>query len=242
MKFILLVLGVLSLIYGLLVLGTGSETGFWMIWEFISIFFFLWAWLVHKKFFVTHIKLGVYFHALIIIGLLILIAFSVKILSGFSEKGKPNLDYIIVLGAQVRQDGPSVVLKYRLDASVKYLNDNPNAVCIVSGGQGPNEPFTEAKGMADYLCQQGIAPERILLEDQSANTFENIGFSKAFIDFSENGVGIITNNFHMYRGLKIARDQGLENVCGIAADSTALYLPNNILREICSLIKVIIFG
>ena len=242
MKFILLILGILSLIYGLLVLGTGSGTGFWMVWEIISIFFFLWALLVHKKFFVTHIKLALCFQSLIIIVFLILIVFSVKIFSGFDEKGMPDLDYIIVLGAQVRQDGPSVVLKYRLDAAVKYLNDNPNTVCIVSGGQGPNEPFTEAKGMADYLCQQGIVPERIILEAQSASTFENISFSKAFIDHSENGVGIVTNNFHMYRALKIARDQGLENVCGIAADSTALYLPNNILREICCMIKAILLG
>ena len=147
-----------------------------------------------------------------------------------------NLRYYI-LGAQVREDGPSVVLRYRLDAAIEYLNENPNTICIVSGGQGFNEPFSEADGMADYLIENGIEKSRILLEDESTNTLENIRNSKALMESSYNGVGIVTNNFHVFRAVQLAKAQGLENVCGIAADSSKIYLPNNVLRECCGILK-----
>ena len=91
--------------------------------------------------------------------------------------------------------------------------------------------------MADYLVKQGIDKERIILEDTSRNTVENIKNSKAFMSDSYNGVGIITNNFHVFRAVKIAKAQGLESVYGIAAESHAFYLPNNVLRECCGILK-----
>ena len=78
------------------------------------------------------------------------------VVSHMHDKGEDGLDYIVVLGAQMRQNGPSVVLQYRLDEAIKYLNDNPDTICIVSGGQGYNEPCTEAQGMAEYLEKKGV--------------------------------------------------------------------------------------
>ena len=147
-----------------------------------------------------------------------------------------------MLGAQVRVNGPSVVLRHRLDAAVEYLAENPETKCIVSGGQGVNEPVTEAEGMALYLIQHGIAEERILLEDQSGNTLQNMRFSMALIEEPEASVGIVTNDFHLYRAVRIARKQGLANACGIAAYSNRLYLPNNMLRECMGILKDWIFG
>lgn len=80
----------------------------------------------------------------------VLATFCGMIIGEFSSTGKQNLDYMIVLGAQVHEDGPSVVLKYRLDAAIDYLNENPDTNCIVSGGQGANEPFPEAKGWNEW--------------------------------------------------------------------------------------------
>ena len=74
----------------------------------------------------------------------------------------PGRDYLIVLGAQVRETGPSVVLQYRLDEAAAYLEENPDTCCIVSGGQGANEPFPEAEGMRRYLEEKGIAPEGVM--------------------------------------------------------------------------------
>ena len=236
-KYILVILGILSAFYGILVLQVGSGTLFWLIWEAIGVIFLIWAFLLHRDYFEAHPKIRNTFRVLIISAVAVLVMFCGMISSEFTAKGNHNLDYIIVLGAQVREDGPSVVLRYRLDAAIEYLNENPNTICIVSGGQGFNEPFSEAEGMADYLIENGIEKSRILLEDESTNTLENIRNSKALMESSYNGVGIVTNNFHVFRAVQLAKAQGLENVCGIAADSSKIYLPNNVLRECCGILK-----
>ena len=236
-KYILVILGILSAFYGILVLQVGSGTLFWLIWEAIGVIFLIWAFLLHRDYFEAHPKIRNTFRVLIISAVAVLVMFCGMISSEFTAKGNHNLDYIIVLGAQVREDGPSVVLRYRLDAAIEYLNENPNTICIVSGGQGFNEPFSEADGMAEYLIENGIEKSRILLEDESTNTLENIRNSKALMESSYNGVGIVTNNFHVFRAVQLAKAQGLENVCGIAADSSKIYLPNNVLRECCGILK-----
>lgn len=98
----------------------------------------------------------------------------------------------------------SPVLKYRLDKAVEYLNENPDTVCIVSGGQGSNEPWSEAEGMARYLQEKGIDTARILTEDQSQTTGQNITNSKKLMKEGAS-VGIVTNNFHVFRALQIAK-------------------------------------
>ena len=236
-KYILMILSLVSILYGVLILQIGSGTGFWIIWEMIGVFFFIWAILLQKKFFDSRRTLKIIFHSMIIVVLAVITMLGGMITTEFKSKGHQNLDYIIVLGAQVRENGPSVVLQYRLDAAIEYLNKNPDTICIVSGGQGVNEPFSEAEGMAKYLLENGIEMKRILLEDKSRNTVENIQNSKDLMGESYNGVGIITNNFHVFRAVQIAKTQGLKGVSGIAADSNALYLPNNVLRECCGILK-----
>ncbi len=240
-KCILIVLGIISMLYGAMILGVGSGTKFWLIWEMIGAFFLFWTLLVHKRYFILHQKLGILFYSMLALGATIFVLLCSMIGTEFHSKGPKNLDYIIVLGAQVRTNGPSVVLKYRLDAAMDYLNENEETICIVSGGQGANEPFSEAKGMADYLVKNGISPDRILLEDQSTNTVENISFSKELLEMDYENVGIVTNNFHVFRAVQIAKAQGLHNVCGIAAPSNTTYLPNNILRECMGILKDWIF-
>lgn len=139
------------------------------------------------------------------------------------RKGEPNLDYLIVLGAQVKEKGPSAALKFRLDTAYDYLVENENTLCIVSGGQGANEPHSEAQGMYDYLVEKGIAKERIIMEDKSTDTSENIAFSSVFLDMEKDRVGIVTNNFHVFRGVHLAKHQGIRNVCGIAASVQYLF-------------------
>lgn len=236
-KLILIIFGIIAAIYGIFILQVGSGTKFWLIWEAIAVFFFLWAFLLYKNFFETHKIIRRIFQLLLTAGVIILITFVGLIAGKFASKGEQGLDYIIVLGAQVRENGPSTILRYRLDEAIDYLNENPNTICIVSGGQGVNEPFSEAEGMAKYLAQNGIEKERILLESKSTNTVENIRNSKGLMDESYNGVGIVTNNFHVFRAVQIAKMQGLENVSGIAAYSHAFYLPNNVLRECCGILK-----
>lgn len=236
-KYILFCISIISVIYGILILQVGSGTKFWLIWEAIGGLFFLWAVLVQKDFFAVHAKAGRIFHALVIIASIVLVTFCGMIVGEFNAKGKANLDYIIVLGAQVRENGPSVVLRYRLDEAITYLSENSDTICIVSGGQGANEPCSEAEGMAKYLLEKGIDEKRILLEDQSRNTVQNIQNSQKLLEHPDNSVGIVTNNFHLFRAMHIAETQHIENVYGISAYSKPLYLPNNILRECFGILK-----
>ncbi len=234
------VLAVLCVIYSGMVLATGSGTSFFLVWIGLALLFFLFGYSIWKSFWkkVPRLVKGICI-AVVTVGFMAFFIIEGCIISRMNEKGEAGLDYIIVLGAQVRESGPSVALKYRLDEAVEYLEDNPETICIVSGGQGANEPYSEAEGMARYLKEQGIDASRILLEDKSLNTEQNMEYSKALIKEGAS-VGIITNDFHLFRAKQIARKYGLDNICGIAAKSTPVYLPNNMLREFLAEIKFLL--
>lgn len=164
------------------------------------------------------------------------------VLSRFYSDAEEGLPYIVVLGAQMKENGPSVALKRRLDRAYGYLADNPDTVCIVSGGQGSNEPVSEAEGMKEYLLLRGIDAERILMEDASASTQQNLAFSKALIAEEDAKVGIVTSNFHVYRSLQLAKKQGYREPVGLSASSGLYFLPNNMLREFFGIMKDWLFG
>lgn len=231
------VLAVLCVVYSGMVLATGSGTSFFLVWIGLAVLFFLFGYSIWKSFWkkVPRLVKGICI-AVVAVGFTAFFIVEGCIISQMHEKGEAELDYIIVLGAQVRESGPSAALKYRLDEAVEYLEDNPKTICIVSGGQGANEPYSEAEGMAQYLKEQGIDASRILLEDKSLNTEQNMEYSKALIKDGASA-GIITNDFHLFRAKQIARKYGLDNICGIAAKSTPVYLPNNMLREFLAEIK-----
>lgn len=155
--------------------------------------------------------------------------------AGFGSADTP-CQYVIVLGAGVNGTVPSLSLRYRLDAAYDYLTANPDAICIVSGGQGPGEDITEAACMYADLTAHGIAPERIWLEDAATNTRENIANSLSLIE-EKTGVrpesaGIISSEYHLYRAGMFASEQGLEMV-GIPAKTRWVSLRiNYFLREI----------
>ena len=164
------------------------------------------------------------------------------IFSQFSAQAGSGADYVIVLGAQWKTSGPSYVLRKRLDKAIEYLQANPSTHVIVSGGQGPNEPIAEAEGMYGYLMESGISGERIRKEDQSSSTYENLAFSSKLLDKKQDRVVLVTNNFHVFRALKIAQKQGYLQVEGLAAGSYPAMLPNNLLREFLGVIKDFLVG
>ena len=119
---------------------------------------------------------------------------------------------VVVLGCQVFPDGhPSLMLRGRIQAAYRYLTDHPEAVCIASGGQNGSEPVSEAQCIRDTLVSMGIAPERILLEDRSRSTEENLAFSARLI--AERGlptaVAVASDNFHQLRAAIWAQRSGL---------------------------------
>jgi hypothetical protein len=92
-------------------------------------------------------------------------------------------DFILVLGCGIFPDGSlTQTLQNRLDAALEYYNQHPDAVFVVSGGQGPKEPVPEATAMKNYLMSKGIPEEKILTESKSTSTNENMKFSKQIIE------------------------------------------------------------
>ena len=163
-------------------------------------------------------------------------------LSCFNDKGVKNLDYIVVLGAQMRNDGPSTIFRYRLDAAYDYLTENPETICIVSGGQGVNEPVCEGDGGRSYLISKGIESSRVIAENKAMDTSENIVYSLELIDHCHADsdklkVGIVTNNFHLFRGVHLAKKLTDKDIYGIAAYTLPWYLPNNMARECFGIIR-----
>ena len=230
----------MSFLYGISILNVNSGTLFYLIWFLISAFFIIIDLLIYFKVFEKYKVFKKIFIWVCSIGICIFLVILSLIISKMNVKPVKNLDYIIVLGAQVKESGPSVVLRYRLDRAVSYLKENDNTLVIVSGGKGINEPATEASVMKEYLVNNGINENRIIIEDKSNTTKENLINSKK-ITRDNKSIGIVTNNFHMYRALLIGKKYKVKAV-GIPSKSNSYYLPNNLLREVFAYIKFIILG
>lgn len=158
-----------------------------------------------------------------------------------ANKTPPQNTTAIVLGCKVNGTVPSRMLRGRLDKAVSYLNENPGALCVVTGGQGYGEDISEGEAMADYLIGKGISPDRIYIENRSSDTEENIKFSKEIIDRENLGTEavIISDGFHVFRGTLIAEKQGLE-AYGAGAFTEIFLFPCYYVRELYGLIEEII--
>ena len=161
------------------------------------------------------------------------------ILHGQSVGPEPEADYIVVLGAGLRGDRPSLVLQYRINAAAEYLQKNPDTTAIVSGGQGPDEWISEAEAMRRGLEAKGISGDRIILEDASTSTEENLTYSKKLME-DDVSVVIVTNKFHVYRALHIAGECGYTDVSGLGADNVSWLNPTNYLRECLAVVKDVV--
>ena len=235
---VLCILGALSIAYGVTVMLAWSGTPFFAVWYVLGVVLLLAAWGVHAGVFaglpVLAKRVGVGVLVVLALGLAVLEGL---VLKGFGAKGEPDLDYLVVLGAQVREDGPSRVLQYRLDTAVEYLAANERTQCVVTGGKGAGEPRAEAHVMAEYLEQHGVSAGRITVEDASLSTAENFANTLRLVDVADARVGVVTNDFHIYRSVRIAQRKGMHNACGIAAGSNPGFLPNNMLREALCIVK-----
>ena len=147
-----------------------------------------------------------------------------------------HMDYLVVLGAKVNGETPSPALQYRIGLALNYLEQNPETQVIASGGQGEDEGISEAECMRRAFVAAGIAPERILIEDQSTNTAENLRFSLAMIPQESQKVGIVTNNFHVYRALQLAESLGGHAFYGQATDFGLWMLPHYLVREFAAIL------
>lgn len=162
---------------------------------------------------------------------------------------KRNKDYMIILGCGLREDGtPMPLLQGRIDRALWFLGkqkkkNNKDMTFVCSGGQGEDEIISEAQSMKNYLMSKGISEDKILLEDKSTTTYENMKFSKEVIDKDvaaldnleadvDEGVNIAfsTTSYHVFRSGNIAHSLGLD-ADGIGSKTKWYFYTNALIRE-----------
>ncbi len=180
--------------------------------------------------------------AVVVCGCLVFVVIEGLIIAESVKQPQNEADYLIVLGAKVNGTTPSLILQYRINKAAEYMKKHPGTKAIVSGGQGADEGISEAEAMKNGLLSSGIAAERILVEDQSTSTKENLDYSQKLLteaggSVKESKVIVVTTDFHVLRAVGIARKAGYEQVEGLAAKSVWYLIPTNYVREFMAVVK-----
>ncbi|MEH7301631.1 YdcF family protein [Neobacillus drentensis] len=181
-------------------------------------------------------KMLSYLSILAVVGLIYVCVLQFKISQHIQTEVPKHADYIIVLGARVKGTVPSLAFASRIKAAASYLKENENTIAIASGGKGPGEDISEAESIRRELIKLGISESRILMENRSTDTYENINYSMKLIPKNAQSGLVVTNTFHIYRAVSIARDQGLE-VKGLPAKTPVQALVKSYTREYLAITK-----
>ena len=184
--------------------------------------------------------------ALLVLGAAVFAVFEAPVVSNARTDADPQADYLIVLGAGVNGSTPSLSMVNRLEAALDYLDAYPDAAVIVSGGQDPGENVTEAAAMCDWLLAHGVAETRIVQEDKSTSTRENLENSFAIIrdrgGDPADGVAIVSSEYHLYRAKQMARALGAEPLGVAAATTLPTMRVNYFIREAFAAAYMQVFG
>ncbi|MCI6006335.1 MAG: YdcF family protein [Blautia sp.] len=246
MPVVCIVLSIICLIYYLvLILYAGITVDFAWIWLLAAVFSGGGGALIsygrnHPGFFPDWIHYVVF--VVLAVGCAIFLGLCTQIIRGMTWNGSRNLDYVVVLGAQVKGTVPSRALNKRLKKALEYAEQNEYTILILSGGRGSGEEITEAECMRQYLVSHGIKEERLILEDRSTNTKENLEFSDRLTGCADARTGVLSNNFHVYRAVKLAEKLNYRYAEGIAAPSDPLMQVHYVVREVFALVKEKIKG
>ena len=154
--------------------------------------------------------------------------------------------YVVVLGAGVRGTDPTLSLIHRMQKAVEYLNAYPDTKAVLSGGQGRGEDISEAECMFSWLTERGVATERLLLEDKSTSTLENLGFSAKLIE-QDGGrlddTAILSSPYHLYRAKTMAKSLGYTDPAGVACvHGYPVYSLGMYIREAFGITHLWVFG
>lgn len=229
--------GICIVYYLLVCLMTSRLGGAQLVWLAGAAYLALYTRLRHRE---HGRKLGVRIMTiLLVVGMACAGIVEGVILSAMVKEPVKNADYVIVLGAKVNGTTPSWSLRKRIDSAAEYLRENPQCTVVASGGQGSDEGISEGLAIAQALETKGIDPGRILIEDKSTSTEENLVFSQALIEShggsAESDVVVVTSDFHMFRALRLAEKLGYTAVSGKTAKTLWLLVPQNHVREILAI-------
>jgi len=187
-----------------------------------------------------------FFTICLCIGLLVVSITECLIIHASFGDPKEHCDYIVVLGAKVRNDGPSPSLWDRIYATADYMKSHPDVIAVVSGGRGADEPISEAESMYAELVKLGIAPDRIWVEDRAASTWANLNYSLDLIE-EQTGtrpvkVGLISSEYHLFRAGLLAKKCDVDLVGIPAHTSRFSQAVNHFMREVAGVWHYILLG
>lgn len=178
-------------------------------------------------------------------GVVVIISFtSFLAIYGRLDNATYNEKTVIVLGCGIRGERVSVGLAKRLNKAYEYHLQNPEAVIIVSGGQGPQEDIPEALAMKRYLVNKGVSEDKIIMEDKSTSTITNFRNSYKIMyenNLSEYSVVFVTNGYHVYRAKEYAESEGFKGITHLGTDIIWYTIPMNYLREMLAVMKMWVF-
>lgn len=186
------------------------------------------------------------FTVCLILGLLVVgITEAIIIHASFGSPEK-ECQYMVVLGAKVNDNGPSVSLWDRIYGAYDYMVAHPDVIAIVSGGKGKDEPMEEAQCMFDHLTEMGIDPDRIWMEDKATSTWENLQFSLNLIEEKTGQrpteLGVLSSEYHLFRASLFTKACGVDFI-GIPAHTSKLsQMINHFMREVAGVWHYILLG
>ena len=170
---------------------------------------------------------------------------AIIIKASFGDPSEP-VDYVVVLGAKVNRDGPSVSLMDRICAAYEYAESHPNTILVLSGGQGTDEPITEADCMYRELIALGVDPHQLRLEVNATSTWENLNFSLEYIQHETGSrpakIGVISSEYHLFRASLFAKACDVEFVGIPARTSRWGQRINHFMREVAGIWHYLLLG
>ena len=250
-----LILSVLFLVYFILMQIFSPQTffatifGFSIIWFLLAVFFAILP-ILHKKGILKKIskKLKIVFASVIFVFFVIFLVNFIQILNPRFENKNSSPDFVILLGGGVTKEGKlTQMVMSRVEKTAEYLKQNPQSVCVVTGGKLPFMPCSEAEILKPTLINLGIEENRVFEEKNARDTIENFIFSVNLLSeklkISKNQilkskVTVITNDFHIARAERLACRMGFENLSSVKAQTPLIFRPNCYAREILCYIKL----
>lgn len=239
-KTVCIILAVLCILYyiGIFFYNTGFRISQQYLWLMIAAVLLLWGFLPQ-----LHLPrpLLIAADAVFCVCLALFVAVEGLIVCGMAQKPQKEPDCLLVLGAGLNGSVPSASLRMRLETTLELLEEDDGLTAIVTGGQGAGEDMTEALCMKQWLVEHGVEENRIIMEDASTSTAENFRFGLPLMEQGTATVGVVTNNFHVFRSLciaeKISEELGIEcEFEGVSAPYLYPLLPHFMAREFCTLI------
>lgn len=199
-----------------------------------------------RKYPMTARRLKRVFTVILCIGLILVAITEFYIIRASLGEPTESCEYVVVLGAKVRETGPSASLWDRIYGARDYLEAHPEVIAIVSGGQGADEPMTEAKAMYEKLVELGIDENRIWIEDKATSTWENLNFSLNLIQEKTgsrpDNIGIVSSEYHLFRASLFADACGVDSVLIPAQTSRFSQKINHFMREVAGVWHYLILG